>query len=351
MTNGSESVGSFTGRRTYVIVCTGRGGSATDSVSLDGSSDNLSVNAGSDKDVTDNNSVDLDGSVKGDADRLKWSCTGGSLSNDEALKPEWRSADSYGYRNSCDNNDSDRTYTCTLTARNECGSDSDSMTVRVRHNCQPKVYEVPTVYPVKTNYSQVSQVNIQKWVTDLSNGSPWSISVNASPADVVSYKIIVTAVQGDTENISVSDAMPAGIANVRNLQIDGVGVNGDLSLATNIGGLRQSQTRIITFDATVANENAFPYGQTALTNTATVFANGATANASATVNVYRHAVMGATTVSTGFDGNTFAGIGIGIAAAFLGIVLFIKKAFASKGRDAEAELAARLEMVKQNGLA
>jgi hypothetical protein len=324
---------------------------------LDGSRDNLSVNAGSDKYVTDNNSVDLDGSVKGDADRLNWSCTGGSLSNDEALKPEWRSADSYGDRNSCDNNDSDRTYTCTLTARNECGSDSDSMTIHVRHNCQPTVYpvrtvyEVPTVYPVKTNYSQVSQVNIQKWVTDLSNGSPWSISVNASPADAVSYKIIVTAVQGDTENISVSDAMPAGIANVRNLQIDGVGVNGDLSSATNIGGLRQGQTRIITFDATVANENVFPYGQTALTNTATVFANGATANASATVNVYRHAVMGATTVSTGFDGNTVAGIGLGIAAAFLGITLFIKKAFAPKGRDAEAELAQRLALIKRNELA
>jgi hypothetical protein len=344
-------VGSFTGSRTYTIVCTGRGGSATDSVSLNGSSDNLSVNAGSDKYTTDNNSVILDGSVKGDADRLSWSCTGGNLSNNEALKPDWKSADSYNDRNFGNGNDSDQTYTCTLTARNECGSDSDSMTVHVRHNCQPKVYEAPTVYPVRTNYAQVSQVNIQKWVSDLSNGSPWSVSVNANPSDAVSYKIIVTAVQGDTDNISISDAMPAGIANVRNLQIDGVMVNGDLGSATNIGGLRQSQTRIITFDATVANENNFIYGQTALTNTATVYANGATANASATVNVYRHAVMGATTVSTGFDGNTAAGIGMGIAAAFLGIVLFIKKTFASKKMDSEAGLAQRLDLIKNGELA
>jgi hypothetical protein len=351
-TSGSESVGNFTGSRTYTIVCNGRGGSATDSVTLNDSSDNLSVNAGSDKYTTDNNSVTLDGSVNGDASRLSWSCTGGSLSNNEALRPDWQSGDSYNDRNSCDNNDSDQTYTCTLTARNECGSDTDSMTVHVQHNCQPKVYVAPIVYPVKTNYSQVSQVNIQKWVSDLSNGSPWSASVNASPLDVVSYKIIVTAVQGDTDSISVSDAMPAGIADVRDLQIDGVAINGDLGSATNIGGLRQGQTRIITFDATVANENSFSYGRTALTNTATVYANGATANASATVNVYRHAVMGATTVSTGFDGNTTAGIGMGIAAAFLGIVLLARKLFARKQTlGPEAELAQRLDLIKRSELA
>ena len=51
------------------------------------------------------------------------------------------------------------------------------------------------------------------------------------------------------------------------------------------------------------------------------------------------------------DSQGHAGIGLGIAAAFLGITLFIKKAFAPKGRDAEAELAQRLALIKRNELA
>ena len=151
-TNGSETVGDFTGTKTFKITCRNEGGTASDSVTLTGSDDDLEVSAGSDKEVCDMNSVILNGSVEGDYDRLSWSCTGGSLSDSDVKNPSWRpdvyrksnyNYDGYGY----EYEQNDGTYTCTLTARNECGSDSDSMVIRVRRQNEPATYGAYTIEP------------------------------------------------------------------------------------------------------------------------------------------------------------------------------------------------------------
>ena len=61
--SGSEQVGNFTGSRTYTIVCSGSGGSASDSVTITGAADYLKADAGPDKNVDAGQSVRLDGSV------------------------------------------------------------------------------------------------------------------------------------------------------------------------------------------------------------------------------------------------------------------------------------------------
>jgi len=449
-TSGSESVGNFTGTKTFTLTCTNSKGSVDDSVTLTGSSDDLEVSAGPDKEVYDSNSVRLNGTVDGDYDSLSWSCDGGILSDNDIEDPTWRpNFYSYSYDGFGDSYNYDRTFTCKLTAHNECGSDYDSMTIRVRRQNDPANFNVSLVtrpqsecaplngvdltatvsnygtynddYYYNSSYSSnygytyyfdcendgnwdktvtsndttytaydvcdyrnvgnytakvrvdsrgrtatdteivsarncqtpelVGRVNIQKWVRNLTDGTDYQASAIANPAEVVSYKIIVTGVQGMTSSISVSDAMPAGIANIRDLQIDGNAVNGSLATGINIGNLAAGQTRIITYTATVAGENNFTYGQTALTNTATVITAGGSANAAATVYVYRHAVQGATTVSTGFDANMFAGIGLAIAGAVLALFFLARRVLLGKKLTPEAELSRKIGFIKRNDLA
>ncbi|MFA6375989.1 MAG: hypothetical protein WCX69_01155 [Candidatus Paceibacterota bacterium] len=445
-TNGSESVGNFTGSRVFTLTCSNSGGSAADSVTLTGSSDELEVSAGSDKEVYDSNSVRLNGSVEGDYDHLSWSCTGGILSDNDVEDPTWR-ATAYAYDSDGfgDGYNYDRTYTCTLTARNECGSDSDSMTIRARRQNEPANFNVSLVtrpqsecapldgvdltatvsnygtydynssnnsnygftyyfdcendgswdktvtsndttytaydvcdYRNVGNYTakvrvdsrgrtatdtqivtarncqtpiQVGRVNIQKLVRNLTDGTAYQASVTANPAEVVSYKIILTGVEGTTDNISVIDVMPANIVNVRDLLVDGIATGGDLSSGINVGNLTQGQTKIITFNATVAGEASFIYGQTALTNAATVNTSGGSASARATVYVYRTAVQGATTISTGFDANMFAGFGMAIAGALIVLYFMARQVLTRKKLGAAETLARKIALIKRNDLA
>jgi len=417
-TSGSESVGNFTGSRTFTIICSGSGGSASDSVTIYGSGDDLEVNAGADKEINYDESVRLDGSVNGNYDYVSWSCTGGTLSDNDILRPTFR-APYYDY-------DYSRTYTCTLTARNECGSDSDSMRVKVeqdddidfnvsliarpKSDCAP-LYDVDMIATVSNysnynydydnyyynrnftyyfdcendgdwdktittddtsytavnlcdyhnigsytarvrveargrtatdteivraescGYQQVGNASITKTVSNVSTGSGYAGTVTASPLNVVSYRIVVSGTSGNVNNVTVSDAVPSGITNIRDLQVDGYATGGNLSSGINLGNLSSGQTKTITYTATVANEASFVYGQTTLNNVATVTVDGKSANSSAAVTVYRRAVMGATTISTGFDNNMLAGMGIALFAALMCLAWVVKTQIIDPKRD------------------
>ncbi|MCU0653393.1 MAG: hypothetical protein MUD10_03995, partial [Candidatus Pacebacteria bacterium] len=121
-TSGSEELGQFTGSKTFTLKCTGAGGTATDSVTITGTEDQLDVDAGDDDDVDAGDYITLDGSVDGDYDSISWSCNGGNLSNKNSLRAKLDT----------DENDGGDTITCTLTAKNECGSDSDSVKIKVK---------------------------------------------------------------------------------------------------------------------------------------------------------------------------------------------------------------------------
>jgi hypothetical protein len=394
-------VGDFTGSKTFTLTCSNGNASAFDSVTLDGSDDSLEVSAGSDKDVDSDESVRLDGSVEGDYDSLSWHCTGGSLSDYNTLRPTFRAPFSDSYYN---NND-ERTYTCTLTARNECGSDSDSvkinvdretsdfnvsLTARPKSDCAPfnnvdliaalsnyggdnhnYTYSFDcendgiwdkTVTTSNTSYTAVDlcdyhnagsytakvrvessgrtatdseivradvcnviprdgQVSITKTVSNLSLGGGYQGTVSANPLNIVAYRIVVTGVCGTTNNVTVVDAVPAGITNIRDLQVDGYAVGGNLVSGISLGTISAGQTKTIAYTGTVANEANFIYGQTTLNNVATVTVDGKSATSNAVVVVSRRAVMGATVISTGFDGNLLVGLGIGLVVALVWVAL------------------------------
>lgn len=366
----------------------------------------LNVDAGSDEDIDEDETVKLDGSVDGNYDRLDWNCSGGKLSNDGILRPTFDPPSNY------DGRDSEKTYTCTLTARNDCGSDSDSVKITVDYQgessnfrvaltakpksaCAPlnnvdltaKLYNYgnrdyeytykfdcdndgdfeKTVTTEDTEYTakdlcdyrnaghytarvrvegrnktvsdtiivysndcnaapaeKTGRVSITKMVRNISRGSDYQGAVAAGPSEVVSYKIIVTAVSGDSDNVFVRDALPAGLVGSGGLQIDGVPYAGDLISGVNIGDLVAGQTKIITYNAVVAAKENFGFGQTALTNIATVTAGGSSANSYTTVNVYRGSISGATAVSTGVGADVMPGVVAAIAFLALAISLFAK---------------------------
>jgi len=433
-TSGSEQVGNFTGSRTYTITCTGSGGSASDSVSITGTADDLEADAGPDKYINDNeNSVRLDGSVDGNYDSLSWSCTGGSLSSSSSLRPTFYRPD-YNYNYNDNSWDYDKTYTCTLTARNECGADSDTMKVRVERDdddqdfnvsliARPKSDCAPlenvdliatvsnygssnydrdftyyfdcendghwdkTVTTDNTSYTAVNlcdyrnvgsytarvrverqnrtatdteivraeqcgstatgDLSITKTVSNLSLGTGYQGTVSANPLNTVAYRIVVAGIGGTANNVTLTDAVPAGITNIRDLRVDGIATNGSLSSGISLGTIVSGQTKTIAYTATVANEASFVYGQTTLTNVATVTADGKSANSSAAVTVSRQAVMGATTISTGFDNQTLAGLGLGLAAAILCLAWVTKTQIIDPKRDPRAILRGKIAAIRK----
>ena len=439
-TSGSEQVGNFTGSRTYTITCSGSGGSASDSVSINGTADDLEANAGPDKEIDDNeNSVRLDGSVDGNYDSVSWSCTGGSLSSSSSLRPTfyppyYNYNYNYNYNDNYYDWDYDRTYTCTLTARNECGSDSDTMKVRVerddddrdfdvsliarpKSDCAP-LYDVDltatvsnygslnydrdftyrfdcendgswdkTVTTSNTSYTAANlcdyrnvgnytarvrverqnrtatdteivraeqcgqtttgDLSITKTVSNLSLGGGYQGTVSANPLNTVAYRIVVAGINGTADNVTVTDAVPSGITNIRDLRVDGVSVGGSLPSGISLGTIVSGQTKTITYTATVANEASFVYGQSTLTNVATVNADGKSANSSAAVTVNRRAVMGATVISTGFDNQTLAGLGLGLAAAILCLAWVVKTQIIDAKRDPRRILRKKIGAIRR----
>ena len=427
-TSGTENTGNFTGSKTYTLTCSNAGGSASDSVTINGQGDTLNASAGADMDVDAGESIQLNGSVSGDGfggqANISWSCTGGTLSNRNALRPTFTT----------DDGDGDETYTCTMTATNECGTDSDTMKVTVnkrtsnfkvnltaQSDCAPlndvdlvaklsnysgNDYDYTyyfdcdndgdwekTVTTSKTSYTaenlcnyrkvgeytakvkvtshdrtvtdtarvnaencekqieQKGNVSITKTVMNVSKGSIYSGSVTADPGDAVSYRIVVTGSNGAVNNVTLRDSMPSGVANIRDLRVDGAAGYGNIESGIDLGTLSSGQSKIVTFTATVAGESYFAYGQTTLTNIATVTADGLSASSNAAVYVYRRAVQGATIVSTGFDGNIFAGIGAAIAGAILSLGWSLSHFLKGKKMTAEELLSQKINSIKQNSLA
>jgi len=410
-----------------------------------GGCDNLNVSAGSDKYVDAGDSVRLDGSVDGNYDRVYWSCTGGSLSSSSTLQPLFYAPSWYNY--DYDNYncwDYDRTYTCTITAYNQCGSDSDTMTVRVRGNydcggnltvsliARPKSACAPlygvdmiatlsnygsynrdftyyfdcqndgtwekiittddTSYTVNDlcNYPNVGsytarvrvesrgrtatdtdivrsescgapyyygtpyyyggRASITKTVRNVTAGTDYQGTVSASPLNTVAYRIVVAGVSGTVSNVTVRDAVPSGIVNIRDIQVDGSYYGGNLQSGINLGTLQNGQTKTITYNATVANEANFTYGQTTLTNTATVYVGNVSATSNAAVVVWRRAILGATTISTGFGDNARVGLAIGLAGIILCAVWLLFRALKREKIDAKTLLARKINFIKQNNL-
>ena len=232
----------------------------------------------------------------------------------------------------------------------DCGNDNYYSDYRnrpyypVQNQSAYTVY--PSAYPAIVGPLTGGQVNIQKLVSNVTDGTQYFASVNADPLDIVSYKIIVTGISGISRGVTVTDALPAAISGVRDLRIDGVVSSGSIASGINIGDVSAGQTKTITFTATVAGKDSFSYGRTALTNAATVYAGGSSASARATVNVNRSGIQGATAVSTGFEKNIFAGIGISLAGIVLSLGWLLGRFLREKKINREELLARKIEMIR-----
>lgn len=172
-TSGSQSTGNLTGSKTYIITCTGSGGSDSDSVTVNVQSQNLPV-----VDITATPSA----IIQGDTSSLGWtssnadSCfaTNGwsgtkSLSGNQVVSPQ-------------------NTTTYTITCSNGAGQASDSVTVTVS---VPQ--SLPTV-DISANPNQVAQGNpsVLTWTSanadtcTASGASAWNGSRNTFGNQVVS---------------------------------------------------------------------------------------------------------------------------------------------------------------------
>jgi len=265
------------------------------------------ADAGSDKDIYENQSVTLNGSgydPDGYSVTYYWSCTGGYLSNRYIAQPTFDapSVSSNTY------------YTCNLTVTdNEGLTDFDSMRVLVREK----------------TYSSVS-LDVSKSVKNLSRGdTQWYHSYrSADPDDRLLFQIEIEST-GSMEalDVMVKDSLPDNIIYEGNLRIDDVYSSKNISTQTiNIGDLSPGQIKTITFEAKVASKDKFSYGTTDLINTALVYNTETSDSDTCKVIVKKTAVAGAVTeISTGITNGILNSILLPLFIAFAVVWIFRSK--------------------------
>jgi len=197
----------------------------------------------------------------------------------------WSGTKSISGSRSTGNLTSSRTYTITCSGSD--GSASDSVTVNVESQ-------------VSTDFS------IYKTVRSLSRGTAFSDLIYANPKEMLTFGIGIKAGNDPLYNLVVKDFLPSGIIYQGDLRVDDILTTGDIFAGLNIGNLAAGQERRITFRGDVAGAESFSFGQTELTNTASVSSGVDSRSDTAKVVVTRAAVAGAATdVSTGLTNNIF----------------------------------------------
>lgn len=173
--------------------------------------------------------------------------------------------------------------TYTLTCYGPGGSASDSVTIYLSQ-------VLGAVSPT-----------VQKKVRNVSDGqTQYFDSIYADPSEVLEFQITIYAGSG-AQNLIIKDFLPAKVSlRPNSLKIDGVLTSGDITAGISLGNLAPNQTKTITFLADIASADQFPFGQTNLPNTATIYWNGNSFSDSAMIIVKKTAVAGAAAAPTGF---------------------------------------------------
>jgi uncharacterized repeat protein (TIGR01451 family) len=144
---------------------------------------------------------------------------------------------------------------------------------------------------------------IQKKVRNLSDGQiNFFDSTEANPLEVLEFQIIINSGSG-VNNLILRDTLPSGISlRANSLKIDGIPSSQNIISGISLGNLPANQTKTITFLADVGPASQFSFGQTNLTNTATISWNGNSLSDTAVIVVKKTAVAGiATAAPTGFE--------------------------------------------------
>ncbi len=286
-TSGSETTYNLTYSKTYTITCTGSGGSASDSVTVNAQSQQISyvnLTASPSSGCAPLNNVDLTATVSGTTyyQNINYSfdCTN----------------DGYWDRTVSSSSNS-------YTAYDVCSYPSSG-----NYNARVKVesggFTTENTTPIYvSSCSNPTSFSINKTVRNTTDNTAWQNEVSADPGEFLVYSIQITATGGSSvSNVILTDTLPAKIIYRGNLKIDGVSSSGDIISGLNLGTLYSGQSKTVTFEAQAASVNDFNFGTTTLTNTATVSSGSTTNSDTATVSVLKRGVAGAVTgISTGVN--------------------------------------------------
>ena len=180
---------------------------------------------------------------------------------------------------------SSRTYT--ITCEGPGGSASDSVRVNVDSD-------------VSGDFS------FRKTVRNLSRGTAYSDSVHASPGEMLTFGIVMTARENHLYDVVITDSLPAGLIYRGELKVDNILTSGDIFTGLKIDHIPAGERKTITFRADVAGEASFTFGQTKLVNAVNVSGKDTSRSDTAEVIVSKTAVAGvATEITTGWTNNLF----------------------------------------------
>jgi len=248
------------------------------SFKTDGGKNDVSANAGPDKEVYENDTINIYGSGYGDSLDYYWDCENGEIDNPYEDDIKYRAP----YVSS------NRYYNCTLRVTDRYGdSDYDTMRILVKD---------------RSNYDIL---RVEKSVKNVTRGdSQWYEKyIHASPNDIVSFRIEIKADGGNLDNLTLRDNLPLNLIYQENLTIDGNYISKDITKEEiNLGDINSGESKIITFLAKVAGRDNFNYGSTDLINTSVVESNESSEADSVKVIVVKKGIAG---ISTGVTNNLF----------------------------------------------
>ena len=370
--SGSQSTGNLTSNKTYTITCTGSGGTATDSVSV-----NIQAALPPTVDLKING---FDGTITvpyNTSATLSWTST--NASSCYATDTAWQGYKSLSGSESTGNLLSSKTYIIACSGLG--GTASDSVTVNVvdqqqtlyasleaipntgnaplnevdlratatgtatgpityRFDCASdgiwdqtfnSIYDNPKTVIDACNYQNVGtyiakvriergtasaaeatttvivgsagtqDLSVTKLGRNLSDNTAYGEVTISDPGEVIEFRIFITNTGNTTLNdVMVKDTLPVNMSYYGGLKVDEVPfVGANISTGFSVGSLSPQQTKTIIYQAVIAGSANFAFGTTTLTNTALVYNTSVSRTDHASVNVIKTQVLGVTDVPTG----------------------------------------------------
>jgi len=290
------------GNNTYSIICSGLGGSATDSVEVDAIDNTPVVTLPSTLSVSSGGSATLQASVQNGSNlSYSWFCSAGTLSSTNALNPVYvaptvsREIDA----------------TCGLSVQDK-GGHSLGKSIQISINPITTQPNNPVTTPVQSTaraqlLAQIAQIealiaSLQQQLVALNNPTitttgngiltvamqvgnitqslPFAKSINSHAGDILTFKItVLNNANGTFADVKLNNILPASMNAPQNIKINGVAGSTSFSQGLDIGGFSASLSKTITFTANVSSLT----GVGSLTDTATATAGTSVAHDTVTI--------------------------------------------------------------------
>ncbi|MDD5555181.1 MAG: PKD domain-containing protein, partial [Candidatus Pacebacteria bacterium] len=130
----------------------------------------------------------------------------------------------------------------------------------------------PTVIVQKTINLMVDVVgrNLTQNESACPTEASWKDSITAQPGEEIEVKITVSALNGNAENVILTNVLPVKIDEVYDLKIEEQTIYGDANGSFILGSILQGKSKTVIFKARLNKEDSFAYGATDLANSVEV---------------------------------------------------------------------------------